>query len=509
MKSIEEEIVEIFVSSRRQTKNKERNAKVALAYYGFSSEVLPTLEAVGKKYAIGTIAAVRQTLEEYFKNNGKVKQIHGIRAAANLVSAKPISFWSDIKLELCKNRFISDDYVAAHLLVLLKDLGMCDGFELYTPTGDKVTRRNAVEFEQYLFVRDDVKKEFSKDISKLRRLPTRFGMATLKACELTHFKGKDIGLLINGIPDSWQTIHEGQTWFLFEDRAKGLINQLEKAFCTGEICEISRLAESIENGLRNGAANPGFPPVVVIQQYLRSSNLTRIENEFVTFCGKEGNLGDIETACIKYFESIDRQSVDSPSLKAHLKSLGFGEGWIRRAVFNSALVHIDKTGGRGAHRFSLVCHQLDEVNATIHKDDRYQEFVNRLKDVAKLGTDAECEAKRRREQHLLAKWIFADNKNECCAICGKELEKAALRTAHKKKRSECHVAEQLDPYIVMPICLFGCDYLYENKFVTVRDGKVAPGPEKPLSKATNEAIDQVLGREIDARWTAGKAEYFH
>jgi hypothetical protein len=71
------------------------------------------------------------------------------------------------------------------------------------------------------------------------------------------------------------------------------------------------------------------------------------------------------------------------------------------------------------------------------------------------------------------------------------------------------VAEQLDPYIVMPICLFGCDYLYENKFVTVRDGKVAPGPEKPLSKATNEAIDQVLGREIDARWTAGKAEYFH
>ena len=41
MISIEEEILELFVTSRRQTEHKARNARVALAYYGFSNDILP------------------------------------------------------------------------------------------------------------------------------------------------------------------------------------------------------------------------------------------------------------------------------------------------------------------------------------------------------------------------------------------------------------------------------------------------------------------------------------
>jgi len=508
MKSIEEEILEVFVTSRRQTEHKARNAKVALAYYGFSNDILPTLETISEKYSIGTRERVRQILEDFFTTNSRIRQIDGIQAAAKLVSSKPVSFWSEIKSALCKFGLIPQDYLAAHLRVLLKDLGMCEEFELYTPTGEKVARSNATEFEQFLFVHKDVQKTVLSDIIKLRKFPSRHGMVTLDALELAHFKGQDLQHLINGIPESWQCLHEDQTWFLFEDRDNRLVNLMEKAYCTGSSCELARLAETLENGLRRWSSKLPFPPVAVIQQFLRSSKLTRVQSEFVTFYGDKGKLSDIETECLRFFESIDRAAVDSPTLKRHLKSLEYGDPLINKAVHNSPLIHIDRTGGRKTYQFSLVCNQEDGSPEN-PKDDRYQEFVNRLKDIAELGTDAEHEATRRREQELLREWIFADKSGESCAICGKEFESAALRTAHKKKRSECSEAERIDPYVVMPICLFGCDYLYENKFVTVREGKVATGPEEPLSTASKEAIGQIVGREVEGRWIAGMTDYFH
>ncbi|MEQ8851751.1 hypothetical protein [Gimesia sp.] len=508
MKSIEEEILEVFVTSARQTEHKARNAKVALAYYGFSNDILPTLEFISEKYSIGTRERVRQILEEFFTTNSRIKQIDGIQGAAKLVSSKPVSFWSEMKSALCKFGFIPQYYLAAHLHVLLKDLGMCEEFELYTPTGEKVARSNAAKFEQFLFVHKDVKKNVMRDIIKLRNFPSRHGMITLDALELTHFNDQEIKRLINGIPESWQCLHENQTWFLFEDRDNRLINLMEKAYCTGSSCEIERLAETLENGLRSRSSKLPFPPVAVIQQFLRSSKLTRVQNEFVTFHGEKGTLSDIENECIHFFDSIDREPVDSPKLKRHLKSLEYGDPLINKTVHNSPLIHIDKTGGRKTYQFSLVCNKDDDSTGN-QKDDRYQEFVNRLKDIAELGTDAEHEANRRREQDLLREWIFGDKLCESCAICGKEFESAALRTAHKKKRSECSEAERIDPYVVMPICLFGCDYLYENKFVTIREGKVATGPEEPLSSASKEAISQIVGREVEGRWIAGKSDYFH
>ncbi|WP_154898296.1 hypothetical protein [Gimesia maris] len=227
MKSIEEEILEVFVTSARQTEYKARNAKVALAYYGFSNDILPTLESISEKYSIGTRERVRQILEDYFTTNSRIKQIDGIQGAAKLVSSKPVSFWSEIKSALCKFGFIPQDYLAAHLYVLLKDLGMCEEFELYTPTGEKVARSNAAKFEQFLFVHKDVQKNVLSDIIKLRNFPSRHGMVTLDALELTHFKDQELKRLINGIPESWQCLHEDQTWFLFEDRGNPLSQFLQ------------------------------------------------------------------------------------------------------------------------------------------------------------------------------------------------------------------------------------------------------------------------------------------
>jgi len=94
-----------------------------------------------------------------------------------------------------------------------------------------------------------------------------------------------------------------------------------------------------------------------------------------------------------------------------------------------------------------------------------------------------------------------------CAICGQEYSKNAIVTAHKKKRSVCTEAEKRDPYIVFPVCSFGCDYLYERGFVSVKDDEVISG--HPAGGPTEEELVKTLvGRRLNARWTEGPSSYF-
>ena len=380
MKSIQEEILEVYRTSH-QTKNKVRDANAALTYYGFYEEVLPELALVGKKYSIGSCQSVSETLKKYFKSNSAIKQIYGIQTAAELVTSKPVSFWSIAQSELCKAGSISKDYAAADLQRLLKDLGLCEEFELHTPTGEKVTRANAAEFEEFLFVHREVKKSVLDEIGQLKKISSHRGIAKLDSIEFLHFIGEDRQRLVKGIPGSWQCLHENQTWFLFKDSSgTRLLKQMKKAFCTGSKIEINRLAESIKNGLQYRSAELIFPPVEVIEKYLRSSKFTSVHDELVTFHGERGELTDIEAACVQYFKSIGHKTVNAATLRSHLKSQGFQKKEnIDDVIYKKAIVHIDKSDAEGNYQFSLVCKRDGdlEVDKAV---GRYPDFVNRLKE---------------------------------------------------------------------------------------------------------------------------------
>ena len=95
-----------------------------------------------------------------------------------------------------------------------------------------------------------------------------------------------------------------------------------------------------------------------------------------------------------------------------------------------------------------------------------------------------------------------------CAICSKTFSIKSLVTAHKKKRSECTENERIDPRIVWPLCKFGCDYLYEERCIIVRNGKTVANNTESLKKSEWEIVKGLENREISEDWLYKSEMYF-
>jgi len=78
----------------------------------------------------------------------------------------------------------------------------------------------------------------------------------------------------------------------------------------------------------------------------------------------------------------------------------------------------------------------------------------------------------RTEQNLLRNFLFKNTSDTKCCICHKNYPIRFLATAHIKKRTECNDDEKKDLNVVMPACKFGCDTLYEDGYIIVKDGKI-------------------------------------
>jgi hypothetical protein len=122
-------------------------------------------------------------------------------------------------------------------------------------------------------------------------------------------------------------------------------------------------------------------------------------------------------------------------------------------------------------------------------------------------TDGQALAAFRREQATLRAALIRGGTLAECALCGVEMDASALRVAHIKRRSECSDAERLDLSNVMLACLFGCDYVFEQRFVVVAEsGTVSPGAE-PLAPAVRAYVARIAGRPCKAL-TQQSARFF-
>lgn len=142
------------------------------------------------------------------------------------------------------------------------------------------------------------------------------------------------------------------------------------------------------------------------------------------------------------------------------------------------------------------------------EDERYRRFAARLLRIDAIGgTDADVQSTRRREQAILWQYLFEGRTTHLCAICGDEHDVASLVTAHKKKRSLCNERERLDPHIVMPLCVFGCDHLYERRLLRIVGGRVAGDASKATGAATKAYIDKIVGTRVPKQWLQGDDSY--
>ncbi|AYM99379.1 hypothetical protein [Chryseobacterium sp. 3008163] len=153
-----------------------------------------------------------------------------------------------------------------------------------------------------------------------------------------------------------------------------------------------------------------------------------------------------------------------------------------------------------------------DIFKTVHietKEFKSEEFelfkiANQLKRLASL--DRETISRRRTEQYILRNYL-TKSKDSCqCAICQKDYPIKFLATAHIKKRKDCSEEEKRDLNIVMPACHFGCDKIYEEGYIYIKDGYIHSNLE---NKNTTEPLtDYILNLE-DKKCNYFKKETAH
>jgi hypothetical protein len=128
--------------------------------------------------------------------------------------------------------------------------------------------------------------------------------------------------------------------------------------------------------------------------------------------------------------------------------------------------------------------------------DKYDELNRKIEGLA------------RREQSFLRRHLFQDRETGHCVICGDDLPVPLLVAAHIKPRAVCTDEERRD-YInnVAPMCLLGCDALFERGIIIVEDGKVRVRIDYDESDGLGKLLKRLDGKAI-LSWEPERQKYF-
>ncbi|MDB4130793.1 hypothetical protein N9600_01405 [Flavobacteriaceae bacterium] len=104
-------------------------------------------------------------------------------------------------------------------------------------------------------------------------------------------------------------------------------------------------------------------------------------------------------------------------------------------------------------------------------------------------------AKRRLEQGFLRKRLFGNKTNSECSCCKKTYPISMLWCSHIKKRAKCNDEEKRDYNVVLPMCRFGCDELFEKGFIGVDDDGLIIQTKSISNKNIQHYINNLVGNK--------------
>jgi hypothetical protein len=377
--------------------------------------------------------------------------------------------------------------------------------QLFDSNLDKVLDRDLAAQDSWLLIKRDLVNRTKPKLKRFKKLPSASGIYPFKKFE-ENADDREVVEVIKSVraanSDYLSVNCDGEEYFLFEGRSNALVNRLAKVAHVFKVVKMNELCESLHRSLL-GVPEP--PEIQTIEAYLRASKKVQCVGELVSFRLPSEPPTGADLLVLQELRSAGE--LESPDLMAILREKGgYRDVTLNKALRNSPFVFVDESDGRRNHRFRL----LGEV--IISKDDqnaRYDTFVSRLLELTKDGSDVESESFRRKEQATLREFLFDGKESEQCAICGTEFQIKALIAAHKKQRSTCDERERSDPYVVMPLCKFGCDYLYEERLVKIINGSVRKTADlERFSQGELRHLDEIEGRKIDAIWLLGNPVYF-
>lgn len=505
---IEQELEEWLKKSiPDKNKNKRRDIKVVLNYYGFGDLASPTLEQLGSKLQVGTRERTRQVINDSFRNIKNLANLPTAEKIFGIIESHDCISISELKSQLVREGLASENTTIRGLLKLARDFDLCKNYEIYDTSLEPLSRSDDEFGGNAFLIKSETRSTLKKQLKKARTLPGQLGLANFEYLHSEIGNSIDTDRVIEFIRCTPNVcIVQDDEWYIFEDRDNYLLNSCEKVFSLTSQCSISVLSSTLANALRRRSHKYAHPSSSVIEQWIKQSKWFVVEGLSARFIGEPRTLTKIEEDARKYLLSAGTSGY--PRFRDHLLSLGHGKPSADKVITTSPLVTVDKSGERKSYtyRFISMAAKVD-VPSSLNLD-RYEAFKNQLKEFLATGTDAVNESTSRREQSILQKWLFADQTVAECAICGESFSVSALITAHKKKRSLCTDSERVDPHIVFPLCRFGCDFLYERGIIRIEDGVVQIG-SLPTQDCTDRARALALsGRKIESRWLKGSDHYF-
>lgn len=503
---IESELVGFLESSIKDGANKARDIEIVKFYYGLNESPWPTLEETASRFSVGTRERIRQLLNSKFRNNVSKSSIPSLNTLVEILQSREYWLTSELEREICDAGLIDKETHLKGIFNLIDDVSLNCEFEFYTPDLKRATRNSILSSKNIFLLRTSSVKDIENLFKKAQGLPGRCGIAKLNYLEqeLAQYYTL-VSLLIESSPTSWVRVIGDDYWYIFENRYNTIINYCEKVFGVIEHCDAARLANTFRNALDGRTYKYPYPPTEIIEEYLRSSVYMVNTDSGLKFIGETTRLNEIEEDIVSFFDS--GRNAPFPELREYLSQKGYGQPHILKSTNFSPLVYVDKAKGRKHYVFSLIGRRVSELvdNSDI---DIYELYLRRLRALLDVGTDETREQTTRKEQHILQEWLFKDKTHEDCAICGKEFSVKSLVTAHKKPRSDCNDAERLDPYIVMPVCVMGCDYLYENMYIFIDGAEIKRGQSFPNARAESDFIENLVGRKVNSKWLLGNPSYF-
>ena len=103
---------------------------------------------------------------------------------------------------------------------------------------------------------------------------------------------------------------------------------------------------------------------------------------------------------------------------------------------------------------------------------------------------------QRGEQRALRRVLLWGRTEAECALCGDVFPARFLWASHIKRRSVCSDDELRDiPHVAMLACVFGCDALFEDGYISVADGVLigtGSAPEGPIGRRVAELQGRVV-----------------
>lgn len=503
--SIESQLVSALDELIREKETKLRNIELIAYMFGFRGEPSPTYEQAAEQYGVESRQRVGQILATDFKKVITSSDLPALSDCYKLVRSRQHWLLSDLRARMMESGLTGDKFRIEGILKLMADLGISEEYGIYSPELEEQKKQSVPEPVERFVIDRAVVREIKPLLQKSRRLPGRYGISCLDYLDdgSEEFANNKplIQALIEHSQDSWTYQDNDALWYVFEDIDDNvLVNFSKKVFSLIQWCDSERLATTYFNAFRARPQDFDFPPVDILTEYLRTSRRFEKSDNQVRYLGeRDRSVSKIEMALFQYLQQNGPSTYSN--IKNHLFSLNYSDALVSKSVMTSPFVFVDRTNGRQNHLYGVV----GTADAQ-PLEDRYSRICRRLSEL--VNTDEPTETKRRREQQILREWLFEGKSRENCAICKESYPVAALVAAHKKKRRDCSGLERRDPYIVMPLCVFGCDFLYEERFVRVNEGKVQEGAPFQDSGNARQYLEKVIGKTLAEEWTRGPASYF-